>query len=418
MDKKLIYQLYPAAWPGGLAAMTKHLARVKKLGADFVWLSPFFKSPWLDGGYDIADYMAIDERFGTMLDFECFMAEAKRLGLGVLLDLVMNHTSTEHEWFKRSVAGEERYKDYYCWSDSDLGWNNIFNGLTAFKFHPERQQHYLHLFHEQQADLNWQNPHVIEEFEHIIDFWVEKGVAGFRLDVVQFLDKKFTRTFVPKRFGPAAGILHYYMRKGTIEILHRLFDGRGLFTIAEAGVPLKSIAAKLAGPDGPLSATFNVLVLESVDKRLGYIKATPSFDRLQRNLRKWSELPYYVATIESHDAPRMTSRTGLSGVLLNRMMFDCDPHYACIYQGQELGLRNPELSDNISDYSDAMMIMQYEKMLQKGVAPHEAMRLLKAGARENARVPLDLIEYQLQESDGYSCLNETKRAICAWKSRQ
>lgn len=399
--------------------MTEHLQRVKALGADCIWLCPFFESPWVDGGYDVADYLTVDSRFGTLEDFKEFVRRAHELGLGVLLDLVLNHTSTEHEWFKRSVAGDGRYEDFYCWIDEDLGWGNFFDGGSAFEYCPERGQYYLHLFNKKQADLNWDNPRVLEEFQKIIDYWARLGADGFRLDSVLFLSKDLKRTHLPRKsLGAFAGMSHYYMRKKTLDVLRDLFAKRALFTVGEVGMPFRFLARKLAGRKGPLTAMLNIMVQESIDKRAMFLEAPTSIKRLRRNLRKWSRLPFYVAAIESHDAPRMTSRTGRDGVELIEMLFDCNPQYACIYQGQELGLKNPILSDDIADYSDAMFIMKYNKLLQQGMSSADAVALLKPGARENVRAPLDLDEYARQEADPGSCLNATKTAIQAWKARK
>ena len=399
--------------------MTEPLQRVKALGADYIWLCPFFESPWVDGGYDVADYLTVDSRFGTLEDFKEFVCRAHELGLGVLLDLVLNHTSTEHEWFKRSVAGDGWYKDFYCWIDEDLGWGNFFDGGSAFEYCPERGQYYLHLFNKKQADLNWDNPRVLEEFQKIIDYWARLGADGFRLDSVLFLSKDLKRTHLPRKsLGAFAGMSHYYMRKKTLDVLRDLFAKRVLFTVGEVGMPFRFLARKLAGRKGPLTAMLNIMVQESIDKRAMFLEAPTSIKRLRRNLRKWSRLPFYVAAIESHDAPRMTSRTGRDGVELIEMLFDCNPQYACIYQGQELGLKNPILSDDIADYSDAMFIMKYNKLLQQGMSSADAVALLKPGARENARAPLDLDEYARQEADPGSCLNATKTAIQAWKARK
>lgn len=399
--------------------MTEHLQRIKALGADCIWLCPFFESPWVDGGYDVADYLTVDSRFGTLEDFKEFVRRAHELGLGVLLDLVLNHTSTEHEWFKRSVAGDGRYEDFYCWIDEDLGWGNFFDGGSAFEYCPERGQYYLHLFNKKQADLNWDNPRVLEEFQKIIDYWARLGADGFRLDSVLFLSKDLKRTHLPRKsLGAFAGMSHYYMRKKTLDVLRDLFAKRVLFTVGEVGMPFRFLARKLAGRKGPLTAMLNIMVQESIDKRAMFLEAPTSIKRLRRNLWKWSRLPFYVAAIESHDAPRMTSRTGRDGVELIEMLFDCNPQYACIYQGQELGLKNPILSDDIADYSDAMFIMKYNKLLQQGMSSADAVALLKPGARENVRAPLDLDEYARQEADPGSCLNATKIAIQAWKARK
>lgn len=385
--KTLIYQLYPAAWPGGLRQMAEFLPRIKALGADYVWLSPCYESPWIDGGYDISDYESIHPRFGTLSDFDDFVRTANSLGLQVLMDLVLNHTSTEHIWFKKSVERKElRYLNYYHWEDRDLGWHNIFDGGPAFEWNPERRQFYLHLFHPTQADLNWDTPAVLTEFQKIIDFWtLDHGVGGFRLDVAQFLGKIMHRAILPWRF---AGGRNYFMKPQTLEILHELFDHRRIFTVAEAGSLFKSHLEKLAGENGPLSATMNVMIPNLLDKPI--LIGLPSASRLEHRVKKWSKLPYLALALESHDLPRATSRLHRYGEEIVGMMTEANPRILCLYQGQEIGTRNPVLSDDIKDYSDIQTIMQYHR--------GKPMETLKATSRDNARVPLNLNEYDEQET--------------------
>ncbi|MBQ6605928.1 hypothetical protein IJH66_03065 [Candidatus Saccharibacteria bacterium] len=393
------------------------MPRLRELSVDYVWVSPFYPSPWKDGGYDISDYKAVNPRFGTMEDFDEFVQEAERFGIKVLIDLVLNHTSIEHPWFKASEAGDPNYKDYYRWTKRDLGWKNFFNGESAFKFSEKREEFYFHLFHESQPDLNFDNPNVVREFEKIISFWTLKhGVAGFRLDVPQLIQETMIPSPPISRLTPISGFSRYYMNPKTLTLLNELFAGRDLYTIGEGGSPFKSTLLRLVQPNGPLSAMYNVLIRESVNHRGIVFPAKPSLSRLSRAINRWGRDERVGIILESHDHPRFTSYSGFSGEDIIRTLFKSRAKTIVLYQGQELGLLNPKLPEKFSEYEDRMFIMQVEKLVKKGFPIEEAMRKLKPTARENARVPLDLVEYRRQEKDPLSTLNRTKGLIRGWRN--
>ncbi|MBQ6147676.1 hypothetical protein IJI70_02435 [Candidatus Saccharibacteria bacterium] len=397
--------------------MTRFLPRLRELSVDYVWVSPFYPSPWKDGGYDISDYKAVNPRFGTMEDFDAFVQEAERFGIKVLIDLVLNHTSIEHPWFKASEAGDPNYKDYYRWTKRDLGWKNFFNGESAFKFSEKREEFYFHLFHESQPDLNFDNPDVVREFEKIISFWTLKhGVAGFRLDVPQLIQETMIPSPPISRLTPISGFSRYYMNPKTLTLLNELFAGRDLYTIGEGGSPFKSTLLRLVQPNGPLSAMYNVLIRESVNHRGIVFPAKPSLSRLSRAINRWGRDERVGIILESHDHPRFTSYSGFSGEDIIRTLFKSRAKTIVLYQGQELGLLNPKLPEKFSEYEDRMFIMQVEKLVKKGFPIGEAMEKLKPTARENARVPLDLVEYRRQEKDPLSTLNRTKGLIRGWRN--
>ena len=409
MRKTLIYQMYPSSW-GTFRQMARHLPRLARLSVDYIWLSPCFQSPWVDGGYDVSDYMQVNPRFGTLEDFDFFVAEARRHHIGVLMDLVLNHTSTEHLWFQRSRACDPQYRDYYIWRDHDLGWKNNFNGGSAFLWDEKREQYYLHLFHDTQADLNWANPSVLTEFEKIIDFWtLDHGVAGFRLDVAQYLSKNLTRSLIPGCFGIACGFLKYWQKPETIEILHRLFDGRNLFVFSESGFVTKRQFRAMAGRSGPLTAALNVLTYHG--------PAGTNFRLFRKSTERWSEESGFIACAESHDVPRSTSRYRRLGEKIMEELFRPSASIVCLYQGQELGLENPVLPDDISGYQDIQTIMRYDRLVGRGVSPERAIRKLRPGSRDNARQPISMEGYRAQESDPDSCLSRTISLIRKWRSR-
>lgn len=419
--KVLIYQMYLPSWSGGFPEMTEHLERVAKLGVDYVWISPCHPDGGVDGGYDVTDFMTINPAYGTMEDFDAFVQTANDLGMGVVMDLVLNHTSDQHPWFEKSIKGEEPYKDYYLWSDKDLGWGTMFDGTSAFEWNEERRQYYCHIYSKAQPDLNWDNPEVVEEFRKIIDFWtITHRVAGFRVDSVQLIGKDFSRTWLPRNaMGTVAGLLKYYQRSKTPEILEELFGKRDLFTFGEMTSPTKSFYPApfndMVEPYGPLTAGLNLAASNSYNKIAGFVDTSPSLDRLKKTLKSWAKHPSFIAMIESHDVPRFTSRASVTGEEALQILFGCDARIVCLYQGQELGLLNPELSDDIADYRDIQTIMRYETAVAAGKDPAEALAELKPESRDNARVPLDLEEYVRQMEDPNSCWNTARILILSWK---
>lgn len=415
--KVLIYEMYPSSWPGGFAAMTEHLDRVAALQVDYVWLAPCYPSGGTDGGYDVTDYVAIDSAYGTLEDFDRFVQRADELGIKVVIDLVLNHTSDQHEWFQKSLRGEEPYSDYYLWSDDDLGWGTMFDGTSAFEWSEERQQYYCHIYHKTQPDLNWDNPDVVKEFENIIDFWtLEHGVAGFRVDSVQLIGKKFTKTWLPRdTVGTVAGLLKYYQKSKTLDILQTLFNERELFTFGEMTAPNKWMFSEMVAPDGPLTAGLNLAASNAYDKFAGFVDVGHSLSRLEGTMKRWAKHPSFIAMLESHDVPRFTSRAGVTGEEALGLLFGTDARIICLYQGQELGLENPDLGDDISTYKDIQTIMRYEKAVAEGQDAEAVMAELKTESRDNARAPIDLEEYARQEADGGSCLRYAKILIKTWK---
>lgn len=410
--RKLIYQIWMLAW-GSFAEVARHIEYLKEQGLDidYAWLSPIFDSPHIDSGYDVRNYYEVHGRFGSMDDFDSFVEAMKALEIGVLLDLPLNHVSDQHEWFQKALGGDEEFKNYFLWTDEDLGWGNWFDGGTAFEYVPSLGQYYVHLFNKAQPDLNWRNSDVVAEFKKIIEFWSSRGVAGFRLDSAPFLVKSMHKTRLPRSLGAYAGVLYYYMRNETVAVLRELFGETDLFTISEAGLPLKHFANRLAGPKAPLSATLNISVPDAFDRKMMLVKAGEDINRLRKVLHDWSRVPWYVASLESHDRPRITSLTGRSGEELVAMMLEGKPQYACLYQGQEFGLQNPELSiDELR--SDIMFEMQYQSSIQKGALTEQDIARMKHSARAYARTPLNLEECYISQK---ACLHAVARLINEWK---
>ncbi len=417
--KTLIYEMYPSSWEGGFPAMTEHLSRLEQLQVDYVWLAPCYPSGGIDGGYDVTDYEAIDPRYGTLEDFDVFVQTANAKGIDVIMDLVLNHTSDQHPWFLKSLLSQAPYRDYYLWSDADLGWGTMFDGSSAFEWSPNRQQYYCHIYHKNQPDLNWNNPAVVAEFQQIIDFWtLEHGLKGFRVDSAQLIGKDFSATLLPRNnLGTAAGLLKYYQKSETPQILHQLFDGRDLFTFGEMTALNTDMFNQMVAPDGPLTAGLNLTASNAFDKRFGFIDASPDLNRLKKSLHHWSKHPSFVAMLESHDVPRFTSRAGIDGKEALQILFGVNPRIVCLYQGQEIGTINTELSNNIDDYRDIQTIMRYETAIKNGQNPQDAMEIAKTTSRDNARQPIDLQEYSRQEQQTDSCLKYAINLIQEWKEQ-
>lgn len=400
MAKTLVYQMYPLSWKGGLPEMQEHLQKVAALGADYVWLSPIYPSPLHDHGYDVSDYKAISSRFGTMQDFDGFVTAAHDLGIGVLMDLVLNHTSTSHKWF-------DTHPEYYCWSKYDReGWHNLFDGGPAWQYVEGYKEYYLHLFTRYQADLNWfpdgeLNHALVREFREIVDFWTEEHcVDGFRLDVPQTINKDFGADELE-----LANLL--YGGKA-VDVLNAVFEDKDdLFLIMECFDPSFGELVEYYAANTPVNFVMDVLLKdEGTDEPLGGSRFSSTLGLLARN-------PQFMVDLESHDAPRFLSRQVEPYCDFSRvtsLLFNSSAEGICVYQGQELGLRNPtkeELPDDLMLELDAQTAMQFIR--------GEDLDDLRPTSRANSRVPLPLDEYQRQEADPASHLWEFRAAVEAWK---
>lgn len=416
-QKILVYEMAPDTWlkeakardASVLNVMTTHLYRVRNLGATHVWLAPLYPSPRSDYGYDIADYRDIDRRYGDLRQFDRFVEIAHSLGIKVLMDLVLNHTSIYHPWF-RTIP------EYYCWSDSvHTGWKNLFDDGYTWEWDIETSRFYLHLFHREQADLNWfpdgqLNTDLVEEFRQIVKFWLEDhDVDGFRLDVSQALNKDFSL----KELG--LGDLIYGDKAA--RVLNAIFAGDGLtrpktnagerpFLMMECFDPtFGSTLTEYYVQGTPVDYVLNVCLKDSIAEGMS---------ALERNMRASAASKGFMLDLESHDSPRMPSRTDYESHMILRKMFQSGADAICLYQGQELGLKNPtrwQLPDSELLRLDAMLSGRHRLDLS-GQPLSDSERLL---SRANARVPLPLDQYIQQERDSHSCLHAVKRLIRTWK---
>lgn len=392
-ERPIVYEIYPPSWQS-ISAMTRHLFIPSLLGADYVWFAPLYPSPQQDHGYDISDHMAIDPRFGSLRDFEFMVEIIHNYGMSVIMDLVLNHTSTAHRWFKTRP-------DFYCWSKQIRpGWKNLFSNGSAWSYDMDRQQFYLRLFQETQADLNWFpdghiNQELVEEFRRFVRFWRNLGVDGFRLDVPQSINKNFeseTLEFSDLLIGDKAK-----------KVLNAVFSDKqdDLFLMMELFDPTFGDITRDYTDNTPVDFVLNVLVKDEISKGTA---------ALQQAIKSSVENPHFMLDLESHDSPRFPSR-GVTPEQELELLFSSGANGICIYQGQELGLTNPtprELPDCQLLALDAQTSMRHHR--------GESLRNLRPLSRANARVPLSMDECMRQLTMPESYFNLTRGWIRRWKN--
>ncbi|MCI6996644.1 MAG: alpha-glucosidase [Eubacterium sp.] len=422
MEKKwwkecVVYQIYPRSFKdsngdgiGDLNGITEKMDYLQELGVDVIWLSPVYQSPNDDNGYDISDYQAIMEEFGTMEDFDRMLAAAHEHGLKLVMDLVVNHTSDEHPWFVESRKSVDNpYRDYYIWRPAREGkepnnWGSCFSG-PAWEYDQETDEYYLHLFSKKQPDLNWDNPNVRQEVFDMMNWWLDKGVDGFRMDVISLISKK------PDLPDGKAGIngyasfnepangphVHEYLREMREKVLNRA----DTITVGEcSGVTLEE-AKQYASADGKeLNMVFQFEHMDVdadgaykwTDKRMDLREMKAVLTKWQKGLENiaWNSLFW-----ENHDQPRSVSRYADDGPeyreLSAKMLATClhmmqgTPY---IYQGEELGMTNAPFED-VSDFRDLDSINAYRELVeeQKVFSHQEMMKYLRKKSRDNARTP-------------------------------
>ena len=422
MDKKwwkeaVVYQIYPRSFMdsngdgiGDLNGITSRLDYLKDLGVDVIWLSPVYQSPNDDNGYDISDYQAIMQEFGTMEDLDRMLSEMHKRGIKLVMDLVVNHTSDEHKWFVESRKSKENpYRDYYIWRDAKEGkepnnWGSCFSG-SAWKYDPQTEMYYLHLFSTKQPDLNWENPTVRKEVFDMMNWWCEKGIDGFRMDVISMISKP---EGLPDGKIPEGGLygdsgcvngphVHEYLQEMNKEVLSK-YD---LMTVGEcAGVTIEE-AEKYASADGKeLSMVFQFELVELASGTYGKWtdKRVPLKD-FKRVMTAWqTELEgkaWNSLFLGNHDQPRCLSRFGDDSpeyrVVSAKMLATClhmmqgTPY---VYQGEELGMTNAYFTE-LKDYRDIESIQYFHEYTEAGIyTPEYMMKCLMLRGRDNARTPM------------------------------
>ena len=416
--KSVVYQIYPRSFCdsngdgiGDLNGITGKLDYLKELGADVIWLSPVYESPNDDNGYDISNYQAVMKDFGTMADFDRMLEEIHARGMKLVMDLVVNHTSDEHPWFQESRKGKDNpYRDYYIWKEPKEGkepnnWGSCFGG-PAWEYEESSGEYYLHLFSVKQPDLNWENPQVRREVYRMMNWWLDKGVDGFRMDVISLISKEPDFPDGPAGITGYAAFnycangprVHEYLQEMRREVL----DGRDTITVGEcSGVTLEE-ALKYASCDGKeLSMVFQFehVDLDFDEKGNKWTDRKCRLTELKEVLSRWQTGLYGKAWNSlfwcNHDQPRVVSRFGndspeyrevsakMLAVCLH--MMQGTPY---IYQGEELGMTNVPFK-GIADFRDLDSINAYWELTGKGIFKEEEMlRFLRYKSRDNARTPM------------------------------
>ncbi len=411
--KAVIYQIYPKSFQdsnadgiGDIKGIISGLDYLQELGINAIWLSPVYRSPQDDNGYDISDYQDIDPMFGTLEDMESLIFEAKKREISIIMDLVLNHTSDEHSWFIEAKKSKDNpYHDYYVWSDGveeELPNDMLacFGG-SAWEWVPELKQYYFHQFSVKQPDLNWDNPKVRREIYDMILWWMAKGVEGFRLDVIDQIAKEPTKKITIN--GPK---LHDYIR----ELSKETFSKGDLITVGEAWGANPELAKLYSNPDGSefsMVFQFEHIGLDQQEGKAKWDLAPLDFIKLKNILAKWQKEMYNVGWNSlfwnNHDLPRIVSRWGndkeyhqesakMLATILHGMQGT--PY---IYQGEELGMTNVQYQ--IVEYRDIEILNLYEERLAAGYTPEEIMTSIYAKGRDNARTPM---QWDDSEQAGFS----------------
>jgi glucan 1,6-alpha-glucosidase len=402
----VIYQIYPRSFQdsngdgiGDLQGIISRLDYLRELGIDAIWLSPVCKSPQDDNGYDISDYQDIDPVFGSLSDMEQLIAEAKKREIRIVLDLVLNHSSDEHVWFQEAKKNKENkenpYHDYYVWRDGVEGvapndMRATFGG-SAWEWVPEVKQYYFHQFSVKQPDLNWDNPKLRLEIYQMINWWIDKGIGGFRLDVIDQIakepDLKITNN------GPN---LHQYIK----ELSKNAFQRGNLVTVGETWGATPELAKQFSNPDKSefsMVFQFEHIGLDQQEGKEKWDLCPLDLVSLKKVLSKWQKELYMEGWNSlfwnNHDLPRIVSRWGNdkeyrveSAKMLATILYGMQgtPY---IYQGEEIGMTNVDWND-ISDYQDIETINLYKERLQLGYDKEDIMKSIHAKGRDNARTPM------------------------------
>jgi len=425
--KAVVYQIYPKSFNdttgngvGDINGIIEKLDYLATLGVDVVWLTPVYESPQRDNGYDISDYFRIYEPYGTMEDFDLLLKEAHYRGIKIIMDIVVNHTSTEHQWFVESKSSKDNpYREFYIWKDAKNGgaptnWESKFGG-NAWQYDEQTDQYYLHLFDVTQADLNWEHEPVRREVYDMMKFWLDKGVDGFRLDVVNLLskDQRFldddgsTGLGDGRKFYTDGPKIHVYLH----EMNQEVFSHYDIMTVGEMSSTSIDNCIKYTNPERKeLDMTFSFHHLK-VDYPNGekWTKADFDFHKLKQILSDWQVDMnkgggWNALFWCNHDQPRVVSRFGndkeyhkeSAKMLATAIhMMQGTPY---IYQGEEFGMTNPNFA-SIDDYRDVESLNIFEILKGKGMTEQEIIDILKQKSRDNSRTP---VQWSDEENAGFT----------------
>ena len=432
---KVAYQIYPKSFKdsngdgiGDLKGITQKLDYLEKLGIDILWLSPVYKSPFIDQGYDISDYYAIDPLFGTMEDMEELIEEGKKRGISIIMDLVVNHCSSHHEWFQKALADPDGpYADYFYFIESDKepnNWESYFGG-SVWEPVPGTNKYYLHSFHKDQPDLNWQNPVLREEIYTMINWWLDKGIAGFRIDAIINIKKDLEWRSLPSdRDNGLVPVPESLVNAQPIEpflqeLKERTFAKYNAFTVGEVFNETDKELHFFIGKDGVFSSIFDFKQTMLGQEGKGWFDHTlPTADELKESIFQAHERADSIGVlstiIENHDEPRGVSHyiaegpvndtskkaLGTLQVLRKGIPF--------IYQGQEIGMEN-QAFESVEDFDDIATINGYHVAKEAGLSEEEALAVIANYSRDNARTPMQwTAEPGLGFSDGPAWLISPK----------
>lgn len=420
---KVVYQIYPKSFQdtdgdgfGDLRGVIEHLDYLAELGVDYLWITPFFTSPQYDNGYDIADYRNIDPRYGTMEDFDELVREAAKRGMYLMMDMVLNHTSTKHEWFQKALKGDPKYRNYYIFKKGKNGlpptnWVSKFGG-NAWSYLPETDEYYLHLFHVTQADLNWENPEVRQDIYDTVNFWLEKGVKGLRFDVINLISKPDVYEDDLEgdghRFYTDGPKIHQYLQELNENTFGKYDD---VVTVGEMSSTTLENSIRYSNPESnELSMIFSFHHL-----KVDY----PSGNKWEIEPFRFHDLKKYLFTWQeemekgggwnalfwcNHDQPRIVSRIGnekeyrvKSAKCLATAIHGLKgtPY---IYQGEEIGMTNAGYT-SIDEYMDIESLNYYNILKLQGKSEEEVIRILGAKSRDNSRTPM---QWDASENAGFT----------------
>ncbi|KWV80008.1 Trehalose-6-phosphate hydrolase [Pseudomonas fluorescens] len=413
----VIYQIYPKSFhshagnaTGDLLGIVDKLDYLKWLGVDCLWVTPFLRSPQRDNGYDISDYYAIDPSYGTMADCDLLISEAAKHGIKLMLDIVVNHTSIEHEWFQQARSSlDNPYRDFYIWRDQPNNWESKFGG-SAWEYEAQTGQYYLHLFDHTQADLNWDNPKVRAEVFKMMRFWRDKGVGGFRLDVINLISKPADfpeDNSDGRRFYTDGPNVHQYLQQ-----MHReVFEGHDLINVGEMSSTRLEHCIRYSNPASKeLSMTFNFHHLKVDYPNLQkWVKADFDFLQLKQIFSDWqvgmqAGGGWNALFWCNHDQPRVVSRFGDDGEyrVVSAKMLATALHFLqgtpYVYQGEELGMTNPGF-DSISQYRDVETLNIFRLKRDAGESEASSMAAIMQKSRDNGRTPM---QWSTEANAGFS----------------
>lgn len=419
---KVIYQIYPKSFNdmnhdgiGDIQGIIEKLDYLEMLGVDFIWLNPIYKSPQNDNGYDIEDYYELDPLFGSMEEFETLIKEANKRKIEIMMDMVLNHTSTKHEWFKRALEGDEDYKACYFFRKGErdnppTNWESKFKG-SAWKYVEELGEYYLHLFHETQADLNWKNQRVRDEAARIVNFWIAKGIKGFRFDVINLIDKESFEDDNEgngKRFYTDRPLVHSYLKELNKNSFGQYED---IITVGEfSSTTIENCIQYTGEKTHELSMSFSFHHLKVDYSEEDKWKINPfDFQKLKKVISEWQEglqqgNGWNALFWCCHDQPRVLSRYGddinypkeSAKMLATTMHFLRGTPY--IYQGEEIGMTNAYF-ERLDQYRDIAAINSYDEMKNEGRSETEIFDFLQSNSRDNARTPM---QWNDEEYAGFS----------------